>query len=164
MQPIQSETGATAVEFAVIVALLLIVLFAILEFGFIFLQKHFVADAVREGVRIGVKANNFSSFTPLTDNTTDGCTQAATNRAYKVDCEIRNYLDTLYARNEPQITVSRDPATTPDGSQERLDVTVKVPNFFPELLSGLVPVFSAPREISYTASGDYEDPEEAIDE
>lgn len=161
-----NEHGATVVEFSVVVALLVIILWGILEFGFIFLQKHYVANAVREGVRIGVRANNFSSFTGLTNNTTDSCNQGtvATDRAYKVDCEIRNYLDTLYDRGEPIISVSRDPATNPDGTVERLDVTVTVPNFFPELLSGLVPGFAAPDQFTYTASGDYENPEEALTE
>jgi Flp pilus assembly pilin Flp len=159
----RDETGATAVEFAVVVALLLIILLGILELGFIFLQKHFVANAAREGVRIGIRANNFDSFTSLTSNTVDGCNQSATNRAYKVDCEVRNYLNTLYQRAEPMVSVARVPSS-PDGIEERLDVTVTVPNFFPELLSGLVPGFAAPDQFTYTASGDYENPEEALTE
>jgi TadE-like protein len=159
----RDETGATAVEFAVVVALLLIILFGILELGFIFLQKHYVANAAREGMRVGVRANNFDSFTSLTDNTVDGCSQSATNRSYKVDCEVRNYLDTLYERTEPVVSIARVPST-PDGLEERLDVKVTVPNFFPRLLSGLVPGFAAPDQFTYTASGDYENPEEALTE
>jgi hypothetical protein len=161
------ETGATAVEFAVVVGLLVIILFGILEFGFIFLQKHLVANAAREGLRIGVRANNYDTFTALpADNTTENC-QAPTDRSYHVDCEVRNYLQVLYDRNEPKVTVERAPEPPdPDVAPlvERLDVTVKVPNFFPELLSGLVPGVAAPNEFSYTASGDYEDPEEALEE
>ena len=159
----RDETGATAVEFAVVVALLLIILFAILEFGFIFLQKHYVANAAREGMRVGVRANNYNTFTELTANTTDGCTQSATDRAYKVDCAVRTYLNVLYRPTEPVVSVTRTPST-PDGTEEQLDVTVTVPNFFPRLLSGLVPVFAAPDHFTYRASGDYENPEEALTE
>ncbi|NIR48766.1 pilus assembly protein, partial [candidate division KSB1 bacterium] len=47
------ERGATVVEFAVLAALFLIIVFGLLEFGIIFFQKHYVAGAAREGVRLG---------------------------------------------------------------------------------------------------------------
>lgn len=156
---IAGNKGTTTVEFAVIAGLLLVILFGILEFGVIFMQHHLVDNAAREGVRIGVRANNFDRFTTLVDNATENC-QAATDRGYKVDCEVRNYLQHIYGRDETKVSVSRQAV---DGN-ERLAVTVTVPNVFPGLLSGLVPGFSRPAEISYTASGDYEDPAEASHE
>lgn len=47
----RSERGAAAVEFAFIVPLMLIVLFAILDFGWVFNQQLAVTAAAREGAR-----------------------------------------------------------------------------------------------------------------
>ncbi|MBT2516658.1 pilus assembly protein [Streptomyces sp. ISL-90] len=52
MQDQRSERGAAAVEFALIVPLMLVVLFAILDLGWVFNQQLAVTAAAREGARI----------------------------------------------------------------------------------------------------------------
>ncbi len=47
--------GAAAVEFAVLFLLLLIIVFGIIEFGFIWLQSHYIANGAREGARVAAR-------------------------------------------------------------------------------------------------------------
>ena len=44
-----SEKGAATVEFAIIFLLLMIIVFGIIEFGFLWLQSFYIANAAREG-------------------------------------------------------------------------------------------------------------------
>lgn len=48
---IKSQKGAAVVEFAVILPLLLLILFGIIEFGFIFYNQALLTNASREGAR-----------------------------------------------------------------------------------------------------------------
>ncbi|MDR9501929.1 MAG: pilus assembly protein [Desulfurivibrionaceae bacterium] len=137
-----NEKGATVVEFAVIVALLLVIVFGILEFAFIFYQRHFVENAAREGMRVGILANNFSCFT--------GCAPDP-ERKTVVEDRVEEYLSVLY--DDSDIYVNRVP-------ENSLEVKVEVENFFPQLLSGLIPGFANQDTISYSITGEYEDPDE----
>ncbi len=49
-----SESGASLVEFAIVLPLMLIFLFGIIEFGFLLFNKAMLTNAVREGARAGV--------------------------------------------------------------------------------------------------------------
>jgi len=48
------QRGAAVVEFAIVLPLLLLVLFGIIEFGFIMYDKHIITNASREGARYGI--------------------------------------------------------------------------------------------------------------
>jgi len=177
---IRNERGTTAVEFAVIAALLFLILFGILEFGFIFMQEHYIANAAREGVRIGVRANNFNCFVSTTE---EGCAEVAASdrvfrsqriidsikNGYTIDGDFkRPYLEALYGIANPNVNVvvSRTPDNAdPDNTQKILRVAVTAPNIFPPIISGLASLipgagFDLPRNISFTAEGEYEDPNE----
>lgn len=52
MKSIINDTGAAAVEFAVLFLLLMIIVFGIIEFGFLWMQSHYIANAAREGARV----------------------------------------------------------------------------------------------------------------
>lgn len=163
------QKGATAVEFAVIAAILFFILFGILEFGLIFMQEHYVANAAREGVRIGVRANNYNCFN---GNTEDECT---VDRQTVVVDAVTDYLSTLYdpaniikpvygTNADGEEDVARDPNENSSESKT-LSVTVEVNNFFPPIISSLATLipgggFQLPSTITYTAEGEYEDPSE----
>lgn len=167
-----NERGATAVEFAIVAALLFVIIIGILEFGFIFLQEHLVANAAREGVRIGVMANNYDSITQdyasSTDPGSSGSCYTLTNRSLRVHCEVRDYLqNTLYANREPTVEVRSEILNEGEETEtKKLIVTVNEDNLFPPLLSAFVKAlpgvgdFAAPNAITYTATGNYEDPDE----
>jgi Flp pilus assembly protein TadG len=145
------ERGATVVEFAVIVVLLLLLVFGILEFAFIFFQRHFVENAAREGMRLGIRYDNFNCFDGLPAT---GCTQSL-DRKHVVEQKVTDYLSALYQPED--ILVTRAERVLADKS---LKVTVQVKNFFPQLLTGLIPGFANSATITYSTTGVYEDPDE----
>ena len=53
---IKNKDGATAVEFALILPLLILLLFGIIEFGLVLYNKQIITSACREGVRAGIIA------------------------------------------------------------------------------------------------------------
>jgi Flp pilus assembly protein TadG len=56
-----SEKGAAVVEFALLALLLLVFVFGIIEFGFIWMQSHYIANAAREGARVASKLEDPTS-------------------------------------------------------------------------------------------------------
>jgi Flp pilus assembly protein TadG len=137
------------VEFAVIVPLLFLIFIGILEFAFIFYQRHFIENAAREGMRVGVRANNYETFSGGS-----GCTDEL-DRFCAVDMAVRAYLATLYKPADIfPVNIERVE------NEKALRVTVKVNNFSPRLLSGFVPGLANQATLSYGAMGRYEDPEE----
>jgi Flp pilus assembly protein TadG len=51
---IKNHNGATAVEFAIILPVLILVLFGIIEFSLVLFNKHIITNASREGARAGI--------------------------------------------------------------------------------------------------------------
>jgi len=52
--PLASQRGASAVEFAIVLPVLLLLLFGTIEFGVLFFNKAVITNASREGARRGV--------------------------------------------------------------------------------------------------------------
>lgn len=75
----RADRGAAVVEFAVLFLLLLIIVFGIIEFGFLWLQSHYVANAAREGARVAAT---------LPD--------PKTSDLLKVEGAVKSYLKGLY--------------------------------------------------------------------
>ena len=51
---IKNQKGASAVEFAIVLPLLLLLLFGIVEFGFLLYNQAMITNAAREGARFGI--------------------------------------------------------------------------------------------------------------
>ncbi len=153
----KGERGAATVEFAVIAAFLLLILFGILEFGLLFWQNHFVANAAREGLRVGVVANNYLCFN---GDPADGC-NSATDRFVAVDTTVREYLGALY-RPEDIVTldIESPESGNSDADRKPLSVTIEVRNFYPSIIAAFVPGYDHPDTLIFTATGDYENPQE----
>ena len=65
---IRSESGVSAVEFALISPLLFVLTFAIVEFGILLFDKAVVTNASREGARAAIVYNtNGTDYTPITE-------------------------------------------------------------------------------------------------
>jgi Flp pilus assembly protein TadG len=66
------EKGASAVEFALVLPVLIVILFGIIEFGFIIYDKAVITNASREGARTGiVYRQDVSSGAPTAVSTAD---------------------------------------------------------------------------------------------
>lgn len=98
--------GGAAIEFALVLPVLLGILFAIIEYGWMFLQQSNVIAAVREGARLGV--------TYATDNSPDAAT-VATDRT--------NEVLTGYGMTGATVLATYDG----DSPDETLTVTVTAP-------------------------------------
>jgi len=51
---IKNHNGAAAVEFAILLPVLILVLFGIIEFSLVLFNKHIITNASREGARAGI--------------------------------------------------------------------------------------------------------------
>lgn len=122
------QRGSAAVEFAVVLLPLMLVLLGIMEYGWIFLQEFNVADAVREGVRLGVTIAPTAAPDPPT---------TAINRAKAV-------LKTLNVNTTgATITADYDGSAAPDLV---LKVAVSIPY---KPIIGFLPKAAMPANIVY---------------
>jgi Flp pilus assembly protein TadG len=112
---ISSQKGASMVEFALVLPLLLLILFGIIEFGLLMYNKEMITNSSREGARRGIVyrvdlTTNPVSYAPLTDP--------------QVQTEVTNYLSnhliTLKGTSTPTITVTRTTETA--GNMLRVQV------------------------------------------
>ena len=87
----KAQRGAAAVEFAIVLPLLLLVIFSIVEFGVALYDKAMITNASREGARAGVVLRN-----PKPNK------QDVTN---VVLAYCQNYLITFGASNTPTVSV-----------------------------------------------------------
>ncbi len=58
MKKLLYRKGASAVEFALILPLLMVIVFGIIEFSFILFDKQIITNASREGARAGIVAQS----------------------------------------------------------------------------------------------------------
>lgn len=157
----KSQHGATSVEFSVIAALLLIILFGIIEYSFLFLQEHYVANAAREAVRIGVRANNYSGYNGIVLPTAS-VYNSASDRETIVKAAAAEYLNIFYdetdVRNGTTLRMVDTNVGTDSGKILRVTVTVDnlMTNITPGLLRLLDPDSDTTNPSSITASAQME--------
>ena len=92
----RGEAGASAVEFAIILPVLLLLIFGIIEFGFAIYDKTMITHASREGARAGIVfrvpvvtddeivnvVNNYLSDTLITFGGSNSATVTVTRAGY----------------------------------------------------------------------------------
>lgn len=172
------QRGATAVEFAVIAALLLVILFGILEYSLIFLQEHYVTNAAREGARVAVRANSFDcdNGNPLPGFTS--CS-GSLDRVVVAEDAVVEYLSILYGETEVRngttiTTIDLDeggaPAESNTTKEDRaIRVTVAVNNPFTNITPQLLKLLrsnsnvSNPDVISFETTMELENQEEVYE-
>ncbi len=115
----RSESGASAVEFAILLPLLMMIVFGIIEFGFALYQQAILTNASREGARLGI----VQSVPPIT------------NAA--VDAKIDTYL-TAAGITPGNVTRTPPPVLT-GGTGSPVTVTLTLPYTF-VVLPGLTSV------------------------
>jgi Flp pilus assembly protein TadG len=125
--PRKSENGAAAVEFALILPIFLLLVFGIIEFGFLLYNKQVITNASREGARYGIVSTGGSRHSLV---------------------QITDVVDTYAASHLVTFGTASPPVTTIDNSGGTLfgdDLTVTVtyhydflflPNFIASLAGG----------------------------
>ncbi len=119
----KNQRGATAVEFAIVFPLLILLLFGIIEFSVILYDKAMITNASREGARAGI----VSQLVRVSDSQIQSV----------VDNYCRLYLISFKSGAAPVTTVARTGSTF--GSE--LSVTVTYTYSFlalPQFVTGLV--------------------------
>ena len=123
------QKGSAAVEFAIVLPLLVTLVFGIVEFSILFYNKAMITNASREGARVGIVFNSNLSDADRTQLITD---------------TVTNYCGTYLitfgnAGTSPNVTVSPIP-----GTGQPLTVTVDyhydflvLPNFISTLIGGV---------------------------
>jgi Flp pilus assembly protein TadG len=124
------QKGASATEFALILPVLILILFAIVELGIIFYNKAVITNASREGARVGITYHPDPRL-PYAD----------------IDAAVNNYtssyLITFGADSGPQIvTTPSAPTEISSGQDVIVDVTYQydfllLPNFVSSLSDGI---------------------------
>ena len=124
-----SQNGAAAVEFAIILPLLVMLVFGIVEFSILFYNKAMITNASREGARVGIVFNSNLSNAARTQLITNTVTNYCGN----------NLITFGAAGTSPTVNVSLGA-----GAGDPLTVTVDyhynflvLPNFISTLMGGL---------------------------
>ena len=166
------ESGTTVIEFSVIAALLFIFIFGIIEYSLIFLQEHYVANAAREGARVGARANRYlchdGYIFSIYSEEVSTC-PAEADRLHVVKGYVADYLETFYdesaVKDNTTVEVSDLGLSETPGADPMLTVTVTVDRLFTSMTPALLGIirsgsFDYPDTIVSQTSVLLEDPEE----
>ncbi len=133
----KNNRGVAIVEFAIVLPLLIILVFGIIEFGFIIYNKAMITNASREGARIGIvyRIDSGNNYLPPND--------AAVRPL--IETRINDYLRSSLISFDPAAvkTVSIEVIGTSPGGE--LKVTVNYPYKFlviPGFISTIGPTIS----------------------
>ena len=166
------ESGTTVIEFSVIATLLFIFVFGFIEYSLIFLQEHYVANAAREGARVGARANRYVCYNGAIFSIYGGKVTTCPvkeDRFHVVKEYVAGYLETFYdknaVKNNTRVEISDlGLSETPD-ADPLLTVSVEVDRLFTSLTPALLGIirtgsFDYPDTIGCQNVMQLEDPEE----
>lgn len=140
------ERGASAVEFAFVLPVLLLILFGIIEFGLLLYNKQVITNASREGSRAGIVVSRLActgapSIQEVISNYSDNrlVSFSTTPSSAAVEC----YYNSLPPPNEPNwipFTNATPPALFGNDLKVRVSYRydfLLLPNFVSSLAGGL---------------------------
>ena len=137
-----SQKGASVVEFALILSLLVVITFGIIEFGLLMYNQQMITNASREGARAGIVAS--SPRVPSTG-------------AYSIDSVVQNYcgsyMVTFGGSNTPSTSVTGYSANAAFGADLEVSVTYQY-SFL--VLSSFVPGINSTINLQATTVMRYE--------
>lgn len=85
--------GAAHIEFALVAPVLIVVTFAIVEYGWMFYQRAFVLDAARRGCRAGAVVHPLDDFAGEVQDVTLAQLEAGGVNCDVLDCNINTRTD-----------------------------------------------------------------------
>lgn len=133
----RSKRGASAVEFAIILPLLIVLVFGIIEFGAFLFNQQVITNASREGARRGIVSQS--------PRVTDGEIGSV------VDSYCTNHLVTFGTANNPVTSVTRTGTSFGDD----LKVTITY-NYSFLVIPSFVPGVTSPRTMTASTLMKYE--------
>ena len=107
----ESQRGATAVEFAIVILVFLTIVFGIIEFGLLLYNQHIVTNAGREGARYGIVYRtdaNKKTETEIEAWTASWGEQYIVTfgeKAWSVQATSNNNLDEVCTSSDEELTV-----------------------------------------------------------
>ncbi|MDH3394273.1 MAG: pilus assembly protein [Desulfobulbaceae bacterium] len=120
----KDRQGAAVVEFAILLVLILLILAGVVEFGFLWLQSHYINNAAREGARIAAKTED--PTVPGPDN--DAVKKAVIDYLFGLYPKLGDYKpsDCCGCDNPSDRICSVDIEQTTAGTTKGYTVTIKV--------------------------------------
>lgn len=115
-----NQQGVAAIEFALVLPLLIILVFGIIEFSILFYDKAMITNASREGARVGI-VYRFDPSGTSTLNHPDGTEITGVVTTY-----LQNHLISLGAASSATTAITR----AGDAAGNSLTVTVSYPYHF----------------------------------
>ena len=98
---LKNQSGASVVEFAFVLPLLLVIVFGIVEFGTLLYNQQVITNASREGARAGIVAR----VPRLLPSGGSPCTYPPSSIDAVVKCYSLNHLITFGSTNSPPTTL-----------------------------------------------------------
>lgn len=126
----RNERGSTAVEFALILPILLALVFGMIDFGRMLYTKEVLNNAVREGARVGIKLKTI----PVTDP--------------QITTQVNTVIDGSQLADSTKATVAINRIAV--GTSTNLQVAVNY-NFSFLVASALIPGLSQNRTLTSTS-------------
>ena len=110
-----SERGAAAVEFAIVVPLLLLVVFAVVNFGIVMVQKATISNSARSAARYAVVNAYGTAHTckSVIDKARDGATTLGISDASKTDVKVTVTLTNASTAAESTVCTAAAGAASP---------------------------------------------------
>lgn len=136
------QQGAAAVEFALVLPVLLMILFAIIDYGWYFVARMALQHAVYQGARAGVEARDWAPY----DENPEELARNGLREAFWLDSGNADEDDTAAAGAE----IEELPADEEDPWLPRR-LRVKVSDFPYRSLSGYLPARVLPQTLSAQA-------------
>ena len=145
-EELKGQRGASMVEFAFVLPLLIVLIFGIIEFGLYLYNQQVITNASREGARAGIVA----PIPRLLDTGGSGCTTPPSSIDQVVQCYCASHIVSLGSGSsgptttveiiQPDGTVTGWSSNAPFGDLLRVTVNYTyafwvIPNFIPGIAS-----------------------------
>lgn len=158
--PHRDESGAAAVEFALVASILFTLVFGIIQYGFYFNDSLSVRQGVRDSARMGVVRNFASTDTTCSSQTTDmdklRCITKLQIGNGTTDTYVKVLRPATWAKAQPLVVcaISKSTGSTgllpmPDGGYVSSSTQMSIEQDTPPLPTGTTTSDTLPSGLSY---------------
>jgi Flp pilus assembly protein TadG len=140
-QRFHHEDGAAAVEFALIIGVLAMLIFGMLQFGLTFFELQNLRSATREGGRLGAVGETPDGIRSRIESASNGAIQPgeASNGSF---AKITYSDSGVFSGSEPNLNGPTNPACTSSSSATTTDAAVRIQLFIAQAPPHLKDLFT----------------------